>query len=788
MSPTDPPVAYERRIVSVLFADLVGFTSLGERLDPEDVAAIQDRYFATVRQAVDRYGGRLEKFIGDAAMAAFGIPRTLDDDAERAVRCGLAIVAAVERLDAELDLEPGAVAVRVGVATGEVVHAEAGPDAGRVTGDTVNLAARLQTAAPGGGVLVSETTALAVADVVELGPPQLLELKGKANAVRARTAIGTRPIRSRETAMGDLRAPTLGRDVELGGLLDALERVRREPATERWLVVAPPGTGKTRLLEELARRRPAGVAVRRARFRPDDPRPYGAIPELATGLVGPETLGRLRTGGLAPGRAAVVAAALAELTGDEATEHRDVAARTAASEQGAAIGIDRDARFEAWLDGFDVLADEVGELWIVEDAHWARGDALDFLGSATGRLARGGRLIVVSARPSLLERAPAWSAAGPGVGRLELPGLASGSAAALVRALVGEAIPDDLVARIAIASDGNCLFIEELLRTWVSVGILVRDSAAWRMTSAGESIALPATVHAVYGAQLDDLPPAARLAARHAAVAGRQFPADALPGLGVSEPAEALATLDRRSLISGPAELPVVGPGYAYRHALLRDAAYASLARAERAALHAALARWLEATAGARAEEIAESIGGHYEAALASTPALATTVAPGLDRPTAAALAAGWLERAAAHAGSQAAHDASADLQRRAIELTADDQPVDAARRWLELGRALRRAGKADEAVAAFDRSLALARELLAGADPASAARSTARTAVASAGSELAVLAYEQLRFLDAWRLADRLLAEIGPPDDVEFGAPRHGPGHGPGGRDERDR
>ncbi len=179
MSPTDPPVAYERRIVSVLFADLVGFTSLGELLDPEDVAAIQDRYFAAVRQAVERYGGRLEKFIGDAAMAAFGVPRTLDDDAERAVRCGLAIVAAVERLDAELDLEPGVIAVRVGVATGEVVHAEAGPDAGRVTGDTVNLAARLQTAAAPAGVLISEATALAVEEVVELGPPLGARAQGK---------------------------------------------------------------------------------------------------------------------------------------------------------------------------------------------------------------------------------------------------------------------------------------------------------------------------------------------------------------------------------------------------------------------------------------------------------------------------------------------------------------------------------------------------------------------------------------------------------------------------------
>ena len=454
MSPTDPPVAYERRIVSVLFADLVGFTSLGELLDPEDVAAIQDRYFAAVRQAVERYGGRLEKFIGDAAMAAFGVPRTLDDDAERAVRCGLAIVAAVERLDAELDLEPGAIAVRVGVATGEVVHAEAGPDAGRVTGDTVNLAARLQTAAPPAGVLISEPTALAVEEVVELGPALSLELKGKADRVRARTALGTRAIRSREIAMGDLRAATLGREDELRELLGGLEHVRREQKTERWLVMAPPGTGKTRLLEELARRRPEAVTVRRARFRSDDPRPFGALAELASSvtgrgpagrsLEGPDLVGRLRAAGLAHGRAAVVAAALGELAGanlaDAAGAGSDAGPASAGQAEGPAgpagagpakvgpdgptgrtaaetAGVDRDARFEAWIDGIDALAEGGGELWIVEDAHWAGGDALAFLDAIGRRPVPGGRLLVVSARPSLLEREPDWCAAGPGVGR-----------------------------------------------------------------------------------------------------------------------------------------------------------------------------------------------------------------------------------------------------------------------------------------------------------------------------------------------------------------------------------
>ena len=164
----DARESVERRIVTVLFADLVGFTTLSEQFDPEDVAVIQDRYFAAVRETIDRYGGRLEKFIGDAAMAVFGVPRSRDDDAARAVRAGLALVHTVQRIGADLGLDDDALRLRVGINTGETVIAATGEDEGRVTGDTVNIAARLQTAAPPGGVLVGDSTALAVADMADM--------------------------------------------------------------------------------------------------------------------------------------------------------------------------------------------------------------------------------------------------------------------------------------------------------------------------------------------------------------------------------------------------------------------------------------------------------------------------------------------------------------------------------------------------------------------------------------------------------------------------------------------
>src|SRR4029079_15916164 len=204
-------------------------------------------------------------------------------------------------------------------------------------------------------------------------------------------------------------------------------------------------------------------------------------------------------------------------------------------------------------------------------------------------------------RPSLLETNPDWTAADEGSGRhlLRLGTLPATDAAALVRALVGDALPDQLVAQIARRSDGNCLFIEELLRTWVSVGTLVADDGPgkWRLAVAADDIPLPTSVQSIHAAQLDDLPADARLLARRASVAGRRFPVNALESLGVEQ---GLEPLRRRDLIAGPLAEPVVGDAFAYRHALLRDAGYASLARAERARLHVRLARWLEGAAGER--------------------------------------------------------------------------------------------------------------------------------------------------------------------------------------------
>src|SRR2546430_3761004 len=304
--------ALERRVVTALFADLAGFTTLGDSLDPEDLRAVQDAYFAAARETIERYGGVLEKFIGDAIVALFGVPRGRDDDAERADRAGLALVRAIEQLGATVGLEPTALRLRVGVNTGEVLHGEEGPERGAATGDTVNVAARLQTAAEPGSVLVGEETALAVEAAIELDPPQELELKGKARIVRARRALTIRSEPSREQAMGSLPAPLLGRADEL----DALRSVFGDGPLRR-LVVAPPGVGKSRLVEEFARSLD-GALVCRARLRPELRAPQPAGAQLVLSALPPEARGdsgvgsgfvrgRLAAAGVSPARAEVIA-------------------------------------------------------------------------------------------------------------------------------------------------------------------------------------------------------------------------------------------------------------------------------------------------------------------------------------------------------------------------------------------------------------------------------------------------------------------------------------------------
>jgi class 3 adenylate cyclase len=728
----EPSAAVERRIVSVLFADLVGFTPLSERLDPEDVATVQDAYFASVRETVQRYGGVLEKFIGDAAMAVFGVPRAHDDDAERAVRAGLALIGAVERLGARLGLEPGELQLRVGVNSGEVVHATSGPDAGRVTGDTVNTAARFQAAADPGTVLIGELTALAVAEAIETESRGGIELKGKAQPVPAWRATTVRAHPSREEALGRLRAPMLGRDGELGRLRTTAERCAVQASAHRLTVIAPPGVGKSRLLTEFAAG--SSMPVRRARVRPQGTAPYETVAQLFDTDALARLPGALADAGVPAARASVVEAEVRGLLSSGSA--------ASGSTGTADLATERDLRFDAWLEALDLLAGGAS-VWLVEDVHWAGADLLAFLDRAGFAPGPHGRLVIATARPSLLETAPEWCAGD----RLELAPLPATDAAALVTALVGDALPAELVATAVERSDGTPLFIEELIRTWVSVGTLtpVGDGGPWRLTVQPDAVPMPQTVQAIYAAQLDDLPPDARTVARRGAVAGRRIPVRALEALEVGDAATGVDALRRRAFVAGPTDDPVTGAAYAYRHALLRDAGYASLARAERARLHLAMASWLETVAGERVDVVAEAIAEHLADALEARPALAS----GLPEPAElAARAAAWYERAAEAALGLSAHEAAERLFGRALQLTdAEEARLDRARRRLRRGEVL--AASADLAAGIGELEVALEEF---GDDAAGVAR---------AAYALGRAYMQQIRFPEAEALTAATLARL---------------------------
>ena len=771
----------ERRLVSILFADLVGFTSLSESLDAEEVSAVQARYFEQVREIVGRHGGRLEKFIGDAAMAVFGLPRTRDDDAERAVRAGLALLNSIEVLSVTVGLGEGELRLRVGISSGEVAYAAAEDGEWRVSGDTVNVAARLQAAAEPGTALVGEGTALAVAESIAMEPPIELELKGKAQPVRAWRAVTVLPTRSRERAMAGMRAPLLGREQEIERVEESVARVRAG-ANEALIIVAPPGVGKTRLVDELAGRAASGLdgerpLVLRARLGPETISPAAAVTQLLVSALdehldsvpADDALRQLPRVELMVGlldvtldrhRAAELKGALTVLLTSDGSDPDQVL--PSASE----LAQERHVRHREWIDGLGALARGRTQIWLIEDLHWAGGDMLALIEQAAVQAAPRGRLLLGTARPSFLEQLSQRPDGTPALPLLELAPLSPASAADLLSALVGDALPPALASALVQRSDGNPLFIEELLRSWVSVGILsATDEGSWSLSRPVEEIPLPQTVQAIYSAQLDDLPSGARTLVRRASVAGRYVPRHSLSSLEVTDPDAALDVVRRRALLTDSPPDVVVGPALSYRHVLLRDAGYASLARAERARLHARLASWYQHVAGPRVDEVAELIARHYAAAAEHTSRLSPQIESGLDAARARELAVEWYERAAGGALAMAAHETARSLLRQALELTADSDRLSRARLQVRLGEATAYTADMNEGERLLSEAVESYRRAFAQPEPGED-RAAARRGYASAAAALGRVWVQQIRFDDAGRVVDEALTAIGGPED----------------------
>jgi predicted ATPase/class 3 adenylate cyclase len=613
--------AEERKVVSVLFVDLVGFTDRSDRADPEDVRATLRPYHARVKDEIDRLGGTVEKFVGDAVMAVFGAPVAHEDDAERAVRAALRVIEAIPELNAE---HPGLeLAVRVAVNTGEaVVSLTARPEAGEgiVTGDVVNTASRLQQSAPVGGVVVGEITYRATRDLVDYEELPPVSVKGKAEPIPIWRATGVRS-RFSDAEEQPPRAPFVGRDDELALLEQTYARTLREHGVQLVTVTGEPGIGKTRLLSEFRDRlseRAEAVSWQQGRCLP-----YGeGITFWALGEIMKAQAGILESD--SPEQASEKLSQVVAGLVDDASEREWFKARLAplvgAQLVEAPGTAERAEAFTAWRRFLETLAERAPLVLVLEDLHWADEALLEFVEHLVDLSTGVPLLLVCAARPELYERHPGWGGGKRNSTTLSLSPLTDDETGRLISVLLSQAVlPAETQAVLLERSGGNPLYAEEFVRMLTDRGILTRRGRVVEVAPDAE-IPVPETVQAVIAARLDSLAAGRKALLHDAAVVGKVFWTGALAWMGrTPERAveEGLYELVRKELVR-PVRLSSVKdqPEYSFWHLLVRDVAYGQIPRAARAAKHRAAAQWIERIAEERVTDHAEILAHHYGQAL----------------------------------------------------------------------------------------------------------------------------------------------------------------------------
>jgi class 3 adenylate cyclase/tetratricopeptide (TPR) repeat protein len=601
----------------VLFADLAGSTALGESVDPEDVREVQGELFELVGREVERHGGITEKFVGDAVVAVFGAPQAHEDDAERAVRAALAIRDGFPALATRIVERHGAdVGLRIGVNTGEVVAGREAAARGElvVTGDAVNVAARMQQLAEPGSVLVGERTKLTTQRAVAYGDVRELDAKGKELPVRAWEAL--RPRQSRPLRQRAHAAPLIGREDELGLLRLTSARVRRERAPQLMTVFGHAGVGKSRLLEEFA------GELEDARILMGRCVPYGdgitylPLAEVAsqlTGIVDDDpsdvALARVRQtveAEVPSGQVDQVAAALAWTLG------------LSLPEGATAITISGDPRrtlHEGWISLLAALGRDELLVLVIDDVHWASEPLLDLIDEIVQRLQDAAVMVVCPTRPELLDTRPSWGASSLASSSITLAPLDSRWSELLLRELLdAETVPEHVASAILVPAEGNPFFVEEMLSMLVEHGALERRNGGWAVTSQLASVKVPDSIHGVIAARIDLLQAAEREALRRCSVMGRSFWPSAV---GVDD--DVVASLARRALVSEQPEPSFSGRReFAFKHALTHEVAYSTLPRSDRRELHRRVAEWIAERVPDRSAETTELIAYHYDQAVRS--------------------------------------------------------------------------------------------------------------------------------------------------------------------------
>jgi len=617
----------DRRPVTVLFADLAGFTALSERLDPEDVRAFQNDLFRTMAEEIQRFDGFVEKFVGDAVMAVFGAPVAHEDDPERALRAGLALLERMHALSRQWEPCFGtAVTLHIGVNTGPVVAGSLGGAAGgayAVTGDTVNTTARLLAAAPPGTMLASETTYRMVQQRFAFEPVGDLALKGKSDAVSAYRVLGLlagpRPTRGLE-ALG-LVAPLVGRDDEIGQLLAAFERMTRGRAQVVSLV-GDAGTGKSRLLGEFFGRldtdgRLAGVTVRRAACSSLGEQPYGVFATFlrdAYGITTSDTLEvarrKLVEGLQAIGASGAEAEGVAPLVGYVLGLESGERVREVEPEQ-----LHRQIVFAART-VFERRLAQGPLLLVIEDLQWADAASVELLRQIVDRLDDRPLMLLASLRPQSGDRALATSRAAHTT--IRLAPLSETETEALVAGLFGASssvMPAGLRARIVNRAGGNPLYVEEVVRGLIADGVLARDGDRWTCRADGAAVDVPVTLQALLLSRLDRLPADERRLIQEASVLGPVF--DEWLLRVVAGDSHGVETRLDRLLDAGllrEVGRDAAGRRHRFEHTLVQEVLYQNLLVSRRVELHGRAGAGLERACGGAPERLEdlEALGHHF--------------------------------------------------------------------------------------------------------------------------------------------------------------------------------
>jgi class 3 adenylate cyclase/tetratricopeptide (TPR) repeat protein len=687
------PTVEERKVVSVVFCDLVGSTARAERLDPEDVRAELSSFHVRVRAELERRGGTVEKFIGDAVVAVFGAPVVHEDDPERAVRAALAI--------RDWAVDDGGVEVRLAVNTGEaLVTVGARPETGEglVAGDVINTAARLQSAAPVNGVLVGGATQRATERAIEYREHPPVVAKGKREPVPVWEAVAARSLFGVDVELQP-RTRLVGRTRELDQLLDALARARAEREPQLVTIVGVPGMGKSRLVQELSAAIDRDLEL--IRWRQGRSLPYGqgvsfwALGEMVkaeAGILGSDAAD-VADAKLREVVARVCAAADVDWIGSTLRPLIGIAEDTSGSDR-------RAEAFAGWRRFVEGLADERPTVLVFEDLHWADDGLLDFVDGLVDWATDVPLLVVATARPELLARRAHWGGGKPNATTLSLAPLSESETAELVHAVLERAVlPADVQAAVLARAGGNPLYAEEFARLVAERG------------SVADDLPVPDSLQGLISARLDALTRGEKELLQDAAVLGKVFWRGALTeGRAPNELDDALRTLERKEFVRRDRRSSVEAEEqYAFRHVLVRDVAYAQIPRASRGERHQRAAAWIEARV--RAEDAAELLAHHYVSALEYAQAV------GLDVSELTVRARGALRDAARRAVALNAYTNAVRLYEDALALTPEDDPE-----WPRL--ALDHAESTTYVdVTTGDRFLERAREALAAGEPDDAAR-----------------------------------------------------------------